>query len=159
MDAQYFLNGGYAENIIINEDSGFAYIVGTKFCTGLLIYNINTPRSPSYAGCFNEVENFFDAQCVNYNGSDENYRGREICFASKPDRLTIIDVTEKQKTSTISQLISTNFNTLYQGYLTNDENYFLLGDQENGKSLTHIINLSNLRTPNIMNVYKFDIKI
>lgn len=96
---------------------------------------------------------------MNYDGPDTNYGSREICFASKPDRLTVIDVTAKQNTFVISQLISSDFNAVYQGWLTYDKHFFLLGDQEedsvpNGKSLTYIIDVSNLNSMKIESVYK-----
>ena len=44
-------NGSH--NIAINEDSGFAYIIGSDDCAGgLHMVNIQTPTSPTFAGCF-----------------------------------------------------------------------------------------------------------
>ena len=75
-----------AHNIAINESTGFAYIIGAagkNSCSGgLHMVNIQTPTSPSFAGCFSADGYTHDTQCVLYNGPDATYRGREICFNS-----------------------------------------------------------------------------
>ena len=52
--AHYNVNGVRdSHNIVINEDTGFAYIVGSRHCSGgLHMVDIRDPGSPSYAGCF-----------------------------------------------------------------------------------------------------------
>ena len=45
-----------AHNIAINEESGFAYAVGTNTCGGgLHIIDIRTPNNPLFAGCHSTV--------------------------------------------------------------------------------------------------------
>ncbi|MCB1743303.1 MAG: choice-of-anchor B family protein, partial [Gammaproteobacteria bacterium] len=96
-DAHYG-NFGRAHNIVVNEDTGFAYAVGsrqgTETCNaGLHMIDISNPLVPSFAGCFSADGYTHDAQCVVYSGPDSDYSGDEICLASNEDTLTIVDVT------------------------------------------------------------------
>ncbi|HEX6323489.1 MAG TPA: choice-of-anchor B family protein, partial [Vicinamibacterales bacterium] len=90
-----------AHNIVINEETGFAYAVGAssggETCGGALhMIDIREPKAPKFAGCFQDTETgnqrtgySHDAQCVIYQGPDEQHRGREICFGSNETALSI----------------------------------------------------------------------
>jgi hypothetical protein len=55
---------GKAHNIFINEDSGFAYVVGATDCSaGLYMIDISDALSPSFVGCFGEDGYTHDVQC------------------------------------------------------------------------------------------------
>ena len=87
---------GSAHNVAINEDSGFAYIVGGDDCAGgLHMVDIRNPKSPVFAGCFSADGYTHDVQCVTYTGPDQDHLNDEICFASNEDSMTVIDVTNK----------------------------------------------------------------
>lgn len=87
---------GSSHNVVINEDSGYAYIVGSNRCSGgLHMVNINTPSNPMEAGCYSGDGYTHDAHCVIYNGPDTVYKGKEICFACNEDSVTVVDVTNK----------------------------------------------------------------
>ena len=68
-----------AHNLAINEDTGFAYAVGTNTCGhGLHIVNIRTPNNPMFSGCHSAVGTH-DTQCVVYQGPDEDHlRSRDL---------------------------------------------------------------------------------
>jgi choice-of-anchor B domain-containing protein len=85
---------GSAHNIAINEDSGFAYAIGTGTCSGGL-HMVQNPASPTNAGCYSGDGYTHDTQCVIYNGPDADYQGAEVCFSSNEDTLTIVDVSNK----------------------------------------------------------------
>ena len=56
---------GNAHNIVINEDTGFAYGVGTNtFSGGLHFVDIRDPVNPTAAGGFSGDGYTHDAQCV-----------------------------------------------------------------------------------------------
>lgn len=76
---------GHAHNLFINEDSGFAYIVGSNLCLGgPLIVDISNPACPKFEACIRRKLYTHDIQCINYeNGPDPDYEGHEICFAYK----------------------------------------------------------------------------
>lgn len=103
-ETAHYSGCGHSHNIAINEDSGFAYIVGSNRCSsGLLIVDINEPTSPTEVGCYSEKGYTHDVQCVIYNGTDTDHVGKEICFAFNEDRVDIIDVTDKTNIQAISE--------------------------------------------------------
>lgn len=92
-------------NIVGNEDTGFMYAVGTRTCTsGLHMIDVNDPKNPQFAGCFGDDGYVHDAQCVVYQGPDEKYQGREICFCYNENTLTIVDVEDKNDPTMLSRV-------------------------------------------------------
>ncbi|MEM8601181.1 MAG: choice-of-anchor B family protein [Bacteroidota bacterium] len=140
MDAWYG-NIYSAHNIVINEDTGFAYIVGARSggetCGGgLHMVNIQDPQNPSFAGCFADTSTgrrgtgySHDAQCVVYDGPDEDYTGREICLGSNENALSIADVTDKANPKAIAAPSYPNVAYAHQGWLTEDHRYFYMNDE------------------------------
>lgn len=119
-----------AHNIVINEDSGFAYAVGSDKCAGgLHMIDITTPTSPVFAGCFSEDGYTHDAQCVMYSGPDAEHLGKEVCFNSNEDTVTIVDVTDKSDPVQLSRTSYPNFGYVHQGWLTEDQVYFVQDDE------------------------------
>lgn len=146
---------GSAHNIVINEDSGFAYGVGTNTCAGgLHMVNIQNPIAPANAGCYSGDGYTHDAQCVIYNGPDSAHVGKEICVASNEDTVTIVDVTNKAAPVQISRTRYKGSAYTHQGWLTEDHAYFLLDDeldeQRRGVGTTTVVwNMSNLDRPRV----------
>ncbi|MEZ4703065.1 MAG: choice-of-anchor B family protein [Rhodothermales bacterium] len=130
-----------AHNVVINEETGFAFIVGangggTSCGGGLHMVDIRDPLKPTFAGCFNDQSSSVsgrgyshDAQCVVYKGPDEAYVGREICFGSNESALSIADVTEKSAPVPISTVSYPNVSYAHQGWLTEDHRYFYMNDE------------------------------
>ena len=118
-----------AHNIAINEQTGFAYAVGSEQCAGgLLMVDVREPQNPQYAGCYDDDGYTHDVQCVIYEGPDVDYRGREICFASNEDSLTVVDVTDKSKPALVGRH-EYDHAYAHQGWLTEDQRYFLFDDE------------------------------
>lgn len=144
---------GNAHNIAINEATGFAYAVGTSTCSGgLHMVNIQNPTSPSNAGCFSSDGYTHDTQCVIYTGPDTTYQGQEICFNSNEDTLTIVNVNNKSNPVQLSRVGYSGSRYTHQGWLTEDQRYFLLDDeldeQNNGHNTrTYIWNVTDLNAP------------
>jgi choice-of-anchor B domain-containing protein len=149
-----------AHNIAINEDSGFAYAIGTSTCGGggPHMIDIREPKDPKFAGCVSEDGYTHDTQCVNYQGPDQRFGGREICFGSNEDTLTIVDVTDKEAPA---QLSRTGYDTAaytHQGWLTPDQRYFILDDEldeqeQGGQTKTYIFDVQQLDNPSLIGVY------
>jgi choice-of-anchor B domain-containing protein len=123
-----------AHNIAINEDSGFAYAVGARedveACAGgLHMVDVRDPAAPVFAGCVGEDGYTHDTQCVDYDGPDARYRGRELCFSSNEDTLTIVDVTDKADPVQVSRTGYAGARYSHQGWLTEDGEHFLMGDE------------------------------
>jgi choice-of-anchor B domain-containing protein len=150
---------GNCHNIVINEDTGFAYAVGSDDCSGgLHMVNIQNPSNPSYAGCYSQDGYTHDTQCVIYDGVDTDYIGREICFSSNEDTVTITDVTNKNNPTTISINGYAGAQYTHQGWLTEDHKYFLCNDEldeyyDGINTSTYIWDLSSLDNPTLINVH------
>lgn len=161
-DANY-TDVGSAHNIVINEDTGFAYIVGTDrgdaFNGGAHFINIQDPKNPVAAGGYGENGYSHDAQVVTYNGPDADYAGREIYIGANEDQVIIADVTDKDNPSEIATVQYPNFKYAHQGWFTEDQQYFILGDEldeiEFGfKSRTIIFDFTDLDNPLLHNVFE-----
>ena len=141
-----------AHNLAINEASGYAYVAGTNDCGGgLHIVDISIPNSPIFAGCHADAETH-DTQCVLYQGPDLDYSGQEICVGSNKDHLGIANVTNKAATTTISSTNYPDTGFAHQGWLTEDHQFFLLGDELDELDFsvptrTHVFDVSNLDAP------------
>ena len=125
-----------AHNVAINEESGYAYIVGGnaggQTCGGgLHMVNIQTPTEPEFEGCFLDNVNSYshDVQCVIYQGPDVDYQGREICFGSNEVILSIADVTDKANPVKLSSIGYPNTAYAHQGWLSEDHRYFFMDDE------------------------------
>ena len=150
---------GNCHNIAINEETGFAYAVGSNDCSGgLHMVNIQNPSNPTYAGCYNQDGYTHDTQCVIYNGIDQDYVGQEICFSSNEDTVTITDVSNKNNPITISINGYQGAQYTHQGWLTEDHRYFLVNDEldelYNGVTTrSYIWDLQNLQNPELISIY------
>ena len=94
------------------------------------------PASPTFAGCFAEDGYTHDAQCVIYDGPDVEHVGKEVCFVAQGDsqvagnnHFSVIDVTEKQSPTLLSQVLYPNQGYAHQGWLTEDQRYFIGNDE------------------------------
>ena len=135
---------GEAHNIVINEDSGFAYAVGTTtFDGGPHFVDINIPFKPIAAGGYAEGNYSHDAQVVTYKGPDTDYTDKEILIGSNETEIVILDVTDKENPIKIATISYPNIGNTHQGWFTEDFRYFLLGDEldevNNGVNSTTII--------------------
>ena len=151
-DAHY--NGfGSAHNIVINEDSGYAYGVGTTtFNGGAHFVNIQNPLNPVAAGGFAAGLYTHDAQILTYNGPDTDYTGREIFIGSNEDNIVIADITDKSNPVTISSITYSNVAYTHQGWFTEDQRYFIVGDEIDelnigGNTRTIVFDLNDLDAP------------
>ncbi|MEZ4701035.1 MAG: choice-of-anchor B family protein [Rhodothermales bacterium] len=123
-------------NIVINEETGFAYAVGNRAggetCGGQLhMINIQDPTHPTFAGCYAQPSagGTHDAQCVVYRGPDTQYAGHEVCFNSNGSSFIIADVTDKQNPATLAQVTYPDLAYTHQGWLSEDHRYFYMNDE------------------------------
>ena len=160
-----------AHNVVINEDTGFAYSVGsssggTTCGGGLHMINIQDPKNPQFAGCFADINTgrrgtgySHDAQCVIYNGPDTEHRGKEICLGSNETALSIADVTDKANPIAIAMAPYPKVAYAHQGWLTEDHRYFYMndeGDEPQGLvegTRTIVWDVQDLDEPVVVNEY------
>jgi choice-of-anchor B domain-containing protein len=153
-DAHYDGFGG-AHNIVINEQQGFAYAVGTNtFSGGPHFIDIQNPLTPIAAGGYSGGGYTHDAQVVTYNGPDADYTGREIYIGSNTSVVVIVDVTDKANPTPISTMSYSSTSYTHQGWLTEDHSYFLLGDEIDEldfgfNTRTVVFDLSDLDNPQL----------
>ncbi|MFV9549756.1 choice-of-anchor B family protein [Algibacter sp. PT7-4] len=129
----HFTEFGKAHNIVINQDSGYAYIVGANrsstYAGGPIFINIQDPKNPISEGGFLDGGYSHDAQVVTYNGPDTDYTGKEILIGSNENEVVIADVTNKANPTIISTISYSNVWYAHQGWFTQDMKYFILGDE------------------------------
>jgi choice-of-anchor B domain-containing protein len=130
-----------AHNIVMNEETGFAYTVGNSMggetCGGALhMIDVRDPANPVFAGCFGDPATgnagtgyTHDAQCVLYGGPDEEHQGKEICFNASETALGIGDVTDKDNPVPLASASYPNVGYAHQGWLSSDHRYFFLNDE------------------------------
>ena len=153
---------GKCHNIVINEETGFAYAVGTStYGGGPHFVNIQDPTNPVAAGGFSGDNYCHDAQVIIYDGPDTDYTGREIFFGSNEDRISIVDVTDKNNPQPISTGFYANVEYTHQGWLTEDRNYYILGDEQDElyagfNTRTIIFDVSDLDNPHYSFEYEAD---
>jgi choice-of-anchor B domain-containing protein len=134
---------GSAHNVAINEDTGFAYAVGSDTCGGgLHMVNINDPTNPTFAGCYEDEGYTHDVQCVVYEGPDGRFTGKEVCFASNPhthdgNAVSIVDVTDKREPELLGRARYPGSSFSHQGWLTEDQATFVHNDEGDELSFGH----------------------
>ena len=144
---------GKAHNIVINENTGFAYAVGSDtFSGGPHFINIQNPSAPIAAGGYADDAYSHDAQVVTYNGPDTEHVGKEIYIGSNENEVVLIDVTDKSNPVQISTIDYSNIGYTHQGWFTEDMTYFLLGDEVDEidfgtNSRTIVFDFSDLDNP------------
>ncbi|HEY9228680.1 MAG TPA: choice-of-anchor B family protein, partial [Gemmatimonadaceae bacterium] len=167
-------DAGSIHDIAVNEQSGYAYAVGTasggeRCGGGSLMIDMRTPLKPKFAGCFADVGTgrarggyTHDIQCVIYKGPDKRYTGHEICMASNETTVSIQDVTDKKNVKVVAHADYPTPGYTHQGWFTDDHKYWYLDDELDetggiGKSVegtrTMIFDVTDLEQPMMVKEY------
>ena len=150
---------GNAHNIAINEDTGFAYVVGSNTCSGgLHMIDITTPNNPLFAGCHSSADTH-DTHCVVYGGPDPDHQDAEICTSSNENHVEITDVTIKAAPQTLAAVGYPQPGYVHQGWLTDDHRFLLIGDELDELNFgvptrTHVFDVTDLDTPAYVFAYE-----
>lgn len=151
-DAHY--NGfGSAHNLVINEDTGYAYGVGTgSYNGGPHFVNIQNPLNPTGEGGYSLGSYSHDAQVVTYCGPDTDYLGKEILVGSNESQVVIVDITDKTNPIGISTISYSNVGYTHQGWFTEDQTFFIVGDEADEQNVgfntrTIIFDFTDLDNP------------
>lgn len=122
---------GNAHNIVLNENEGYVYPVGTSrngiYKGGPLFINIQNPLNPVDEGGFLNYSH--DAQVVTYDGPDAEHVGKEILIGSNEIEVVIVDISDKANPIKLSSIAYQDVRYTHQGWFTEDFKYFLLGDE------------------------------
>ncbi|MFS4466358.1 choice-of-anchor B family protein [Maribacter sp. 2210JD10-5] len=153
---------GNAHNIVINETSGFAYPVGTArddtFNGGVHFLNLQNRTTPTLAGGWGDNGYTHDAQVITYQGPDTSYVGAEIFIGANEDQVVVVDITDKTAPEEIATLPYPNIGYTHQGWFTEDQRYFILGDEldeirSGFRSRTLIFDMTDLDNPVLHDTY------
>lgn len=155
-----------AHNITINESTGFAYVTGANtFSGGLHFLDLSNPINPLSAGGYAGDGYSHDTQVVTYQGPDIFYTGNEIAFCANEDTLTVVDVTNKGSPVLLSRVPYLNSSYTHQGWLTEDQAYFISNDEldeRNNPNInftrTHIWDVSDLDNPFHLGFYEAQVQ-
>jgi choice-of-anchor B domain-containing protein len=174
----HYNNFTSAHTIAVDEETGYLYVAGSRpnpsrtpnvdTCPGatptrgggLHMIDVRNPAAPAFAGCVNEDGYTHETQCVIYRGPDAQYGGREVCFSSNEDTLTIVDVTNKAAPRQLSRTPYAGSGYTHQGWLTGDQTRFLLDDeldeqqQHLTKTKTFVWDVSDLDAPFVQGVFQ-----
>jgi len=137
-----------AHNIVVDEISAFAYIVGTPL--GTIFVDIENPLAPLNANSLSEYTH--DGQVVVYQGPDIEHFGKEIFIGCNRNQIVITDVTNKANPVELSRLSYSSVGYTHQGWFTEDMKYFIVGDELDelnfgNKTRTLIFDFSDLDNP------------
>ena len=166
-----YTQAGSVHNLAINEDTGYAYLVGDNFTAGgaMHIVDIRDPQNPTFVNTLNALLSYdtrpytHDAQVVTYNGPDQDYVGREIAVNADESVIRIVDLTDKMNPVLIYEIFEAdvpNYDSYYvhQGWLTEDHRYYISNDEvdelyggENTK--TFVWDFTDLDNPTLLNTY------
>lgn len=151
---------GSCHNIVINEQSAVAYLVG---CTstnggGPVFINISDPKNPVSMGDYTADGYSHDAQVVTYTGPDTDYTNKEIYIGSNKDKVVILDVTDKSNVKKISEVTYSQIGYTHQGWFTEDQRYFIVGDETDEQDFgmntrTLIFDFEDLDNPKLSSTY------
>ena len=151
---------GNAHNIMINEETGFAYAIGTNtFNGGMHILDIQDPLNPTLVGAY-EGAYSHDIHPILYQGPDSDYAGREIvvCFNGNAG-ISIVDVEDKSDTQLISQLSYAQSGYTHQGWVGENHRYCFFNDELDemnfgNNTRTYIMDMSDLDAPQITGYFE-----
>jgi choice-of-anchor B domain-containing protein len=165
-DANYSEDGvGSCHNIIINEDKGVAYLVGCKnginqriFGGGPIFVDVSNPKIPTKINHYAGEGYSHDAQVITYNGPDTEHNGKEIYVGSNQNEVVILDVTDKNNVIKISEINYPQTGYTHQGWFTEDQRYFILGDETDERDFgmntrTLVLDFSDLDSPVLSSTY------
>lgn len=156
VDVFRFNGGGYdgSHNIVINEETGFAYVAGVHIEAGTqcggqdparfntLILDLNPdPTAPTVVACIANAGEH-DFHVVNYSGPDQDYLGSEILFVfdgrdregqatGNPvgGKTLIWDVTDKANIVEIASFRVPGLVFSHNGSTTAEQDFLFIGDE------------------------------
>lgn len=155
---------GSCHNIVINESQPYAYLVGCpNYAGGPTILDISNPTAPFEVGGYGGSGYTHDAQVVTYSGPDPDYQGKQILIASNGNfgsnnYVVFLDVTNGSNPIFISSITYNVPGYTHQGWLTEDQRYFILGDEldemdSGNNTRTIIFNVQDLDNPQVVSQY------
>lgn len=156
---------GNAHNIAINEETGFAYVLGSQLENGgPVFFDLSDPKNPRRVGGYRFNGYAHDAQIISYQGPDTAYQGKEIYMGSHSDGstyndLVILDVTHKESPILLQALSYGSPGYTHQNWISEDHRYVFLGDEVDeisfgGRTRTLVFDVSDLNQGVLHHIYR-----
>lgn len=160
----YYAGFGNAHNIMINEETGYAYPIGTNtFNGGLHILDLEDPLNPELVGAYDGAYSH-DIHPIVYNGPDADYAGREIvvCFNGY-NGISILDAEDKTDVQLISQLSYAESGYTHQGWVGENQRFCYFNDELDESNFgnntrTYIMDIADLDAPQIIGFYEASVE-
>ena len=147
---------GKAHNIIINETSGLAYVLGSNtFSGGLHILSLEDPAAPVLVGAYDGAYSH-DAHPIVYNGPDAAYAGHELVFCfNGSNGMAIVDATDAADVGLVSTLSYAQLAYTHQGWVNDAHTLCFLNDELDemnygNPTRTLIVDISDLDAPEVI---------
>jgi choice-of-anchor B domain-containing protein len=149
--------------ITINEATGYAYLNGSSQAQHVL--NLSNPLAPVAVTNYTAVPGGYvhDSLSVVYSGSDTAHVGKEIVLNSAGGSgLEIVDFTNHATPTRIAARSYPNVGYTHQGWLTDDQRFFLVNDEFDEWNLpggpqntrTHFWDLLDLDNPTYLGYFQ-----
>lgn len=151
-----------AHNVFVNADSGYAYLLGSNLSRGgIVIADLRQPDRPAILTEIWDETYVHDIQVVTFRRGRN--AGREIAFAfTGPRGLHIIDVTDKRRLRTLSNLVYDQATYGHSGWLDDSGRYLYVNDElderyGNARRMTtYVVRVANLEAPRLVNKVEWD---
>lgn len=156
---------GTVSNLAINTENAALYAIGatSDICEGSLhVLDLSNRLLPSFLNCGIPDISLNDVFCVRYKGPDESFQGVDICFGLSNFNILIFDVSDSSNIIQVGVVNVPSAISLQHGTLSVNHDYFLssdTGDEQRGtvsKSTTYIIDVTNLRNPELIQNFQYD---
>ena len=156
----YYSGFGNAHNIMINEETGYAYPIGTNtFNGGLHVLNLVDPLNPVLVGAYDGAYSH-DIHPIVYNGPDQDYPGDEIvvCFNGY-NGIAIVNAEDKDDIQLISQLTYAQSGYTHQGWVGENQRFCYFNDELDESNFgnntrTYIMDIEDLDAPEIIGYFE-----
>ena len=145
---------------MINEETGYAYPIGTNtFNGGLHVLDLNDPLNPELVGAYDGAYSH-DIHPIVYNGPDQDYAGKEVvvCFNGY-NGISIVNAEDKSDIQLISQVSYAESGYTHQGWVGDNHRFCYFNDELDESSFgnntrTYILDLANLDAPVIIGFFE-----
>ena len=156
----YYSGFGNAHNIMINEETGYAYPIGTNtFNGGLHVLDLSDPLNPELVGAYDGAYSH-DIHPIVYNGPDQDYAGKEVvvCFNGY-NGISIVNAQDKSDIQLISQVSYAQSGYTHQGWVGDNHRFCYFNDELDESSFgnntrTYILDIADLDAPVIIGYFE-----
>lgn len=128
----WYRDVGSSHTLTVDPLTGILSVNGSETCGGgLHLADLSNPLNPVFGGCYTESGYIHDAHCVTYHGPDAEHDGAPICITANGPigTVSIVDTSDLANTVQLAEVGYPRSIYPHQGWLTEDQRYFLLDDE------------------------------